>query len=162
MAIMLGKKIPGIVLKKIRRESNKNSNEVALLCSEDSEGFPNASLLSYLDLAVISPSRVLLAIGEESSTKRNLLRNKKGTIVMWAGMGYGIYYIKGRFNLVKSRLSTEVEGFRASALICSVQKVSKDYVRVAEIKSTITYEPSVVNESHVMLFKELKGIARSL
>jgi hypothetical protein len=163
MAVLVGRQLPENLVKKIKTESRTSkSNEVVLLCTIDDEEFPNISLLSYLDLVVVSPRKILVAIGEASSSKRNLLTRGKGTIVFWAGRKFGMYYVRGRFSLLKNRMESIVEGFACSALACAVQRVNQDYTKVAEIESTLTYDASDTNESHFELQRELRGLCRSL
>jgi len=143
-------------------ESGRVSDEVVFLISIDDDGFPNIALLSFSDLVVKSPKLLLFAVGENSSSRKNLTRTKRGSVFFWGGKNSGIYYIKGRTKLVKPMMSTSVEGFKCSALILRVEKVSKDYSSVARLLSTITYEAKRVARNHKELQKELQVLSRTL
>lgn len=160
MATKLEPVLPTEVVTKIKGESRPSTNEIVLLMSVDDSGFPNVALLSYLDLFVASKKRLLLAIGSNSSSRRNLLKRRNGTLLIWGGTNSGVFYIKGKISLVKKTLDTVVEGFMCTALALTVELVSQDYSPVAKILSTLTYDTSKTNPSHFELQRELKTIAK--
>ncbi|MGI0091128.1 MAG: hypothetical protein ACREBS_05420 [Nitrososphaerales archaeon] len=162
LATLIGSELSPKILSKLKQESRENSKEVILLSTVDEQGFPNVALLSYLDITPISPKMILLAIGEKSSSKENMLRSKRGTLVLWGGKKLGMFYVKGKTKLVKRKLGTVVEGFTCSAISLTVEKVSQDYSPVAEILSTITYDTSQTNPAHLELLRELKKLANSI
>jgi len=162
LAIQLGSHLTPALIRKIRLESGRVSDEVVFLISIDDDGFPNIALLSFSDLLVKSSKILLFAVGENSSSRKNLTRAKRGTIFFWGGKNSGIYYVKGRTRLVKPFMKTSVEGFNCSALILKVEKVSRDYSSVARLLSTVTYETKRVTRSHKELLKELQILSRSL
>ncbi len=162
MARLLGNSLPKELLSKIREQSNVRSSEVPLLVSLDQKGYPNVSLLSFLDIVALSPRRLVFAIGAESSSKRNLLRSRKGTIVIWGGRDFGMYYVKGRIAKVRKKLASSAEGFRLDALVMNVESVSQDHSDVAKLLSTLTYDGRSINKGHLTLYKELKDLALSL
>ena len=143
-------------------ESSRESKEVVFLISVDDEGFPNIALLSFSELEVKSPKMMLFAVGANSSSKKNLLRTRQGTIVFWGGKNSGMYYVKGRIKLLKSIMNSSVEGFKCSALIFHVERVSKDYSSIARLLSTVTYETKRVERKHKELQKELQSLSKSL
>lgn len=150
------------LIKKIKHESNFRTNEAVFLISVGAEGFPNVALLSYLDISVVSTKRLLLAIGENSSSKRNLIKTGRGTLVFWLGKSYGLYYVKGKFKLEMERLQSAVEGFPCSALSMNVEALSKDHSSKARLLSTLTYDSSKTNSAHIELFRELNGLSKSV
>jgi hypothetical protein len=151
------------LIERVRKKQTEHvPNEVLLLCSVDEDGHPNIALMSYLDILILSPTRILLAIGEKSSSRRNLVATGKGTIVIWAGRASGMFYLKGSIKLVKSRLETLVEGFTCSALTLRVHRVSQDYSSRSEIISTVTYKVSKSDQAHRVLFEELNRLAHGL
>ena len=162
MAHLIGSELPKDLLAKIKSQTNENSNEVPLLISTDSEGFPNVSLLSYLDIVALPPDRMVFAIGADSSSKANLLRTRKGTLLFWAGKNSGVYYVKGKVRQVKKELTKSAEGFKLSALLMNVEKVSQDHSDEAKLLSTLTYDNKSINYGHLELLKELKQFSKSL
>jgi len=162
LAIQLGPQLTPALIRKIRSESGRVSDEVVFLISIDDRGFPNIALLSFSDLVVKSPKLILFAVGENSSSRKNLTRTKKGSIFFWGGKNSGIYYVKGRTRLLEPMMETSVEGFKCSALILKVEKVSKDYSSIARLLSTVTYETKRVGRNHKELRKELQVLSRSL
>lgn len=160
MATLLGSRLTRELLQKIKRESNVNTNETVFLISIGEEGFPNVALLSYLDISVVSSKRLVLAIGENSTAMKNLTKRGRGTLVFWLGKSHGLYYVKGKFSLMRERLVSKVEGFTCSAFLMSVQVLSQDHSSKARLLSTVTYDQSKTNEAHVDLFRELKTISR--
>ena len=162
MSRPIGNKLPKELMNKIRSQSNLRSNEVPLLISTDPDGYPNVSLLSFLDIMVLARDRIVFAIGEDSSSKRNLLQTGKGTIVMWAGKDFGIFYVKGRVRQLKRKLSHPVEGFRLTALVMKVERISQDHSDEAKLLSTLTYDNRAINKDHLLLLSELRKLARSL
>lgn len=145
---------------KIERESNVHSKEVVLLITVDDYGYPNIALLSFLDIALVSPKKLLFAIGEGSSTKTNLVRTGKATIIIWVGKDAGIYYLKGNARLLRERLDSRIEGFACSAFSMTLRTVSQDHSEQAKLMTTITYDPRRINRSHVSLFRELQGMSK--
>ena len=162
MAELVGSRLTSEIIRKIGGESNRGSKEAILITTVDELGFPNSALMSYLDLCIISSKRLLFAIGESSSTKKNLLRTPRAGITLWLGKNLGIYYLKGRTRLVKGTLSAKPEGHPCSALVLKVERVTRDYLPEARILSTITYSGQAVNEGHLALLSELKHLSRSI
>lgn len=162
MSKLIGKRLPRELMNKFRAQSNIRSNEVPLLISTDPDGFPNVSLLSFLDIFMQAPDRLVFAIGEDSSSKKNLLRTGKGTIAVWGGKDSGMFYIKGRVRQLKEKLSLSVEGFRLTTLLMKVERISQDHSDAAKLLTTLNYDNRAINKDHVLLFGELKKLARSL
>ena len=162
MAIQLGSELTSSLISKIRLESSRKSNEVVFLVSVDGQGFPNVALLSFSDLVVKSPKVLLFAIGENSSSRKNLTRIRKGSLVLWGGKDFGMFYIKGRIRTLRKFMKATVEGFRCSALILRVQKVSKDYSSDAKTLSTVTFDTKRVGKGHAEVHKELRSLAESI
>ena len=162
LAIQLGSQLTNALIRKIRLESRRESNEVVFLISVDDDGFPNTALLSFSELVVKSPKLILFAVGETSSSRKNLMRTARGSIVFWGGKNSGMYYIKGRVRILKSSMEVSVEGFKCSALILDVEKVSKDYSPIARLLSPVTYETKRVRRDHKELQKELQSLSKSL
>lgn len=162
MAEFIGSRLTSEIITKIRGESNTSSNEAVLITSVDELGYPNTALLSYLDLCLISSKRLLFAIGENSSTKKNLLRTRKAGMTLWLGENLGIYYLKGKTKMMKKRLSARPEGHPCSAFVLEVEIVNRDFLPAARILSTITYVGSVVNQEHLALLAELKHVSGSI
>lgn len=160
MAIALGSNLTRDLVGKIRNEANINTNEVVFLVSIGEDGFPNVALLSYLDISVLSSKRVILAIGENSSSKKNLARSGLATLVFWVGKNHGLYYVKGKVKLIRERLRSTIEGFACSAFLMRVEVVSKDHSSQASLVSTVTYDRRRTNRTHFELSKELAKISR--
>lgn len=162
LALLLGSRLTKELIQKIGHESNIRTNEAVFLVSVGETGFPNVALLSYLDISIVSTKRLLLAIGENSSSKRNLMKTGRGTLVFWLGKSYGLYYAKGKFKLVRERLQSAVEGFTCSAFSMSVEALSKDHSNKARLLSTVTYESKKTNSAHIELFTELNSLSKSV
>ena len=161
MATQLGPKLTAALIRKINSESRRDSNEVVFLNSVDVEGYPNTALLGFAELFVKSTKIILFAVGEDSSSKKNLLRTKKGSLVFWGGKKSGIYYVKGRTKMLKRKMKSSVEGLNCSALILHVEKVSKDYSSIAQLLSTVTYDNKQVISEHGVIQKELQSLGDS-
>ena len=162
MAVLLDSRLTRDLIQKVRRESNINTKEAVLLISVGSKGFPNVALLSYLDICLVASKRLILAIGEHSSSKRNLMKTRRGTLIFWLGKTHGLYYLKGKFRLVRERLESTVEGFTCSAFLMTLEALSKDHSNKASLLSTVTYEPSKTNSAHLELFNELKRLSKRI
>lgn len=162
LAELIGSKLPSEIIRKVGHESATSSNEAVLITTVDEHGYPKTALLSYLDLCLVSSKRLLFAIGDNSSTKWNLLRTRKVGLVMWLGENYGIYYLNGKTKLVKNKLVARPEGHICSAFVLNVGRVTRDYLPEARILSTITYFESTINLEHRALLTELKHISKSI
>lgn len=162
MAIALGSHLTKELLRKIRKETNLYTNEVVFLVSVGSDGFPNVSLMSYLDISVLSPKTLILAIGQNSSSKKNLARSGLGSFIFWVGKNHGLYYVKGKFRLVRERLHSTIEGFTCSVFFMNVEAVSQDHSSKARIVSTVTYDRRRTNRTHFELSKELVKISQKI
>jgi hypothetical protein len=137
------------------------SDEVVLLSSIDEDSFPNIALLSYFDICVVSPKRILFAIGHTSSTKKNLVRRSKTCLALWLGEKMGIVYVKGISRRIKEKMRSKSEGRISTAFELTVEKVSRDYIAGEELLSTITYTTSTNNEERRELFKELEKLSKN-
>lgn len=162
MAKRLGARLTGEVIQKIKKESNLKTDEAILLASVGDEGYPNIALLSYLDISVVSAKRLVVAIGEYSSSKKNLCKRGFGTLIFWVGKDYGVCYVKGKFSLIKERLGSDVEGFNCSAFLMNVVELSQDHSKAARLLSTVTYDIRKTNTAHSELFRELVSIAKRI
>lgn len=162
MALVLGTRLTRELIEKIKHESNLHTNETLFLISVGDEGFPNVSLLSYLDISVVTAKRLIFAIGENSSSKRNLVKRGRGTLVFWLGKTQGLYYLKGSVILLKERLQSTVEDVNCSAFLMNAGVLSRDHSNKARLLSTVTYDPKETNSAHFELFNELKRISRTL
>jgi hypothetical protein len=162
LAIQIGPQLTNALIRKIRLESKRESNEVVFLISVDDDAYPNAALLSFSELVVKSPKLILFAVGETSSSRKNLMRTSRGSLVFWGGKNSGMYYIKGKVRLLKSSMEANVEGFKCSALILDVEKVSRDYSPIARLLSPMTYETKRVGKEHGELQRELQSLSKSL
>lgn len=162
MARQLGSHLTGEIIRKIKKEANLKTNEAVLLVSVDDQGFPNVALLSYLDISVVSSKKLVLAIGENSSSKKNLTKRRIGTLVFWVGEDYGLYYVKGKLRLIRERLSSTVEGYKCSAFLMKVEGLSQDHSTAARLLSTVTYDPKKTNLAHGELFQEIVKISKRI
>jgi hypothetical protein len=158
LAKLIGDSIPKEVFAKIRQQQKSNS-EVILLLSTDWEGYPHVSLLSFLDISVVSPRRIVFAIGKTSSTMSNLIRTRKGTLVLWAGSKHGIFYLTGKISKVSSKIKKRTEGFEVGGLLIRIQRVSQDNSSEAPLKTTLTFDNSKIGADQRELNKELLAIA---
>jgi hypothetical protein len=158
LAELLGSELPDELFQKIRLGSQKSTREVVVLCTIDDMDFPNISLLSFLDIRVVSRRRLIFAIGASSSTKRNLLRTRRATIAIWLGRDLGMYYVKGATRQICDKLNSEQEGRACSAISFSVKRVSKDFLADAKMLSTLTYDTKRVIAQQRRVFRELSKL----
>lgn len=160
----LGKLLDRKIIQKIKQErSNPRTDEVVLISTVDERGLPHFSLLNFLDIEVISRKKILLAVGTNSSTARNLEERKKTTIAFWMGLNLGsMTYIKGISKQALRYATHPVEGFETSAFVLSVKSVLEDVSPKAKLISTMTYEIENVNQDHLALSNDLGRIALRL
>jgi hypothetical protein len=161
LAKLVGNSIPKEISTKIKQQQKLNS-EVIFLLSTDPEGYPHVSLLSFLDIVILSPRRILFAIGKLSTTRSNLLRTRKGTLILWGGSDQGMFYIKGDIAQVVSKIEKTTEGFELGGLLMDVQKVSQDNSVASPLLTTLTFDHSGIDSDQRGLHRELLRISQSL
>lgn len=163
MAKFLGESLPSNIAERIKvRSTSPETKEAILLASVDESGFPNIALLSYSDIVAVSSKIILVAIGQSSSTKKNLIRTRKGTLILWLGVDLGLIYVKCVGGLFREAMESNVEGFTCSAMLFTVERVTQDNSPEAPLLSTLTYDNSVIAAGHTKLYEELEQLSRSV
>ncbi len=119
--------------------------------------------MNFLDIEVITRKKILLAVGTNSSTARNMVKRKKTAIAFWMGPNRGsMTCIKGISKQASRYATHSVEGFETSAFVLSVESVLEDFSPKAKLISTMTYEIENVNQDHLALSNDLERIALKL
>ena len=155
MARKIGSEMSEAAHKLLNLHNSERKNIVIPLLTPDELGYPRVCLLSPHQVIATERREFLLLVYEKSKTSANLLRVRKGTLII--GRPPAIEYINGVVELFDSSRAFPELGenllFRMT-----IEEAIEDYSADAVITSNVTYDQTKILERYDRGFQEVLHI----
>ncbi len=103
MSRLVGGELPDDLYRRLSgQQLDAHAGTAILLCTVDSQGWPHAAMLSYLEVVAKDRGNIRLAAYNDSATTKNMRRNGKLTLLIFDERV--AYYVKGTAEELKSKM----------------------------------------------------------
>lgn len=154
MSQLLGKELTEELFARLKGDHvGSKKGKAIVIVTVDERGWAHPAMLSYYEVVAKSRSRIDLAVGQTSTTAKNLRRAGKITFLITdAGINY---YIKGEAREVRG--SMDAAPFMS--LFCAqVEQLSEDQEPDALITSGVTFQRPEKKEVGEIVEKIFQGV----